>query len=273
MNIILKKQYVKKILGLVAVASFLISPATLVAAEYTIFVQPVQSEAQTKKAFAPLAKYLADATGHKFTIKTTLNFVSYWSRMRRPNEFDLVLDAAHFTDYRIKKYGYEVLAKIPDTVSFSLITDEDTLLFDAEELIGKRVATAPSPSLGGVRLAQLYPNVLRQPVSVPTNNFADALEKVRKKKIVAAMVPTPLVNGDNTVNTVMTTEPVPHMGLSASRKVDKNVKNQIRRALVNAHKTKKGQEMLRAVNIAQFETTSASEYDGFASLLQDVWGF
>jgi hypothetical protein len=273
MTIFYIKQNVKEVLGLIIVTICLGLPVNLLAAEYSIFVQPVQSEAQTKKAFAPLAKYLADATGHKFTIKTTLNFVSYWSRMRRQNEFDLVLDAAHFTDYRIKKYGYEVLAKFPDTVSFSLITDESTLLFDAEELIGKKVASAPSPSLGGVRLAEMYPNVLRQPVSIPTNNFADALEKVRKKQIVAALVPTPLINGDSSVNTVMTTQPVPHMGLSASSKVDKKVKSQIRRALVNAHKTQKGQEMLRAVNIAQFETTSASEYDGYASLLQDVWGF
>lgn len=268
------KQYVMIYRCLLLVACSLVLPANVAAEQFTIFVQPVQSQAKTEKAFGPLARYLAEMTGHTFTIKTTLNFVTYWSLMRRTNgQFDLVLDAAHFTDYRIKKMGYEVLAKLPDTVSYSLITGEDTLLFDAEELIGKKVATAPSPSLGGVRLAGLYPNILRQPVSVPTNNFADALDKVRSKKIIAALVPTPLINGDSTVNTVMTTDPVPHMGLSASNKLNKGLKSQISKALLDAHKTRKGQDMLKAVNIAQFEATSASEYDGFAKLLQDVWGY
>jgi hypothetical protein len=257
------------LLGLV-MAAFSLKVA---AEEYTLFVQPVQSQEQTQRAFKPLTDYLSARTGQKFKVETTLNFVTYWSRMRKQDGFDLVLDAAHFTDYRIKKLGFQVLVKLPDTVSYSLVTNESLLLFDAEELIGKKVATAPSPSLGGVRLAQLYPNTLRQPVSVPTNNFADALTRVRSKAIDGALVPTPLVSGDSTVNTVMTTEPVPHMGLSASKKVPAELRNKIRKALLDAHTTPDGQAMLQKINIQRFNPANAKQYDGYASLLEDVWGY
>ena len=273
MYIFLLKQYVIRIGRVVLPALLFLTPLKVAAEQFNLFVQPVQSQEVTEKAFAPLARYLASQTGQEYRVMTTLNFVTYWQRMRRGNEFDLVLDAAHFTDYRIKKMGYEVLAKLPDTVSYSLVTDESTLLFDADELIGKRVATAPSPSLGGVRLTQLYPNILRQPVSVPTNNFSDALNKLRKKAITGALVPTPLVNNDSTVNTVLTTEPVPHMALSASKKLNSDLKDKIRKALLNAYKTPEGQVMLKEINFPRFEATSAREYDGYADMLEEVWGY
>jgi len=243
-----------------------------VAKQYSLFVQPVQSEEETEKAYAPLASYLANQTGESFQIRTTLNFVTYWQLMRR-GDFDLVLDAAHFTDYRVKKMGYVVLAKLPDTVSYSLVTDESTLLFDADELIGKRIATAPSPSLGGVRLTQIYPNILRQPITVPTNNFSDALNMLRKKKIAAALVPTPLIKNDSTVNTVLTTEPVPHMALSASKKLTRDLRNKIRKALLNADKTPEGKDMLKKINLPRFDAASARIYDGYANMLEDLWGY
>lgn len=273
MNIFLKYQHVKYIKSCLLGLAMAVFSLKVAAEEYTLFVQPVQSQEQTQRAFKPLTDYLSARTGQKFKVETTLNFVTYWSRMRKQDGFDLVLDAAHFTDYRIKKLGFQVLVKLPDTVSYSLVTNESLLLFDAEELIGKKVATAPSPSLGGVRLAQLYPNTLRQPVSVPTNNFADALTRVRSKAIDGALVPTPLVSGDSTVNTVMTTEPVPHMGLSASKKVPAELRNKIRKALLDAHTTPDGQTMLQKINIQRFNPANAKQYDGYASLLEDVWGY
>jgi len=267
------KQRIMDINSVTLTALLLLFPAVkAVADQYNLFVQPVQSQEATEKAFAPLASYLASQTGQTFRVRTTLNFVTYWQLMRR-GDFDLVLDAAHFTDYRVKKMGYEVLAKLPDTVSYSLVTDESNLLFDAEELIGKRVATAPSPSLGGVRLAQIYPNILRQPITVQTNNFADALNMLRNKQIAAALVPTPLIKNDRTVNTVLTTEPVPHMALSASKKLNRDLKNKIRKALLDADKTPEGQAMLKEINLPRFDAASASKYDGYADMLEDLWGY
>ena len=50
--------------------------------------------------------------------------------MQKGKDMHFVLDAAHFTDYRVQRKDYKVLAKLPDTVSFSVVTSEDNFVFD-----------------------------------------------------------------------------------------------------------------------------------------------
>jgi len=238
-----------------------------------LYVQPIASVAETEHAFKPLADYLSKKIGTPITVRTEASFLAYWERMRRVEGFDLVLDAAHFTDYRVTHYHYQVLAKVPDTVSFSLVTSQDFLVLDAQELIGQTIATAASPSLGGVRIAELFPNPMRQPTLVPVGNFQQALEKLRNGSARAALVPTPMVRNDNSANTVLTTKPVPHMALSASPKLDRETRQAIRKALLDASKTEEGQNMLQALNYTQFEPARNSTYRGYAKLLSGVWGY
>ncbi len=257
--------------GLIAMLLCAVSVAST-AAELHLGIQPILPAAQMRAAYQPLADYLGAATGSRVVIDPASNFLTYWENMRR-GKYDLVLDAAHFTDFRIKRLGYTVLAKLPDTVSYALVTGEDVLLFDAQEMIGKTLATVPSPSLGGVRLSQLYPNPLRQPVIVETSNFEDALEKVRQGKAVGALVPTRLVSGRVDLNTVLTTEPVPHMGMSAAKDVAPALRTALRQALLSARDTPAGQRMLQAVRLEGFEPATAATYNGYAKLLDGVWGY
>jgi ABC-type phosphate/phosphonate transport system substrate-binding protein len=243
------------------------------AAEYQLAIQPILSKSKTEQAYKPLADYLSRATGHKITVKASMNFLGYWESMRRGNGYDIVLDAAHFTDYRDRKMKYTVVAKLQDTVTFSLVTNEDVLLFEPEELIAKKVATIPSPSLGGVRLAELFPNPLRQPRIVGTPNAQEALKKLKNGEVDAALVPTPLIRGDTSLNVVVTTEPVPHMAFSTSSKIDPKTRNAIRKALTSAQKTPEGQAMLKAINLPGFDPASNANYNGYASLLDGVWGY
>jgi len=258
---------------LVAVATALATTLPALAAELNLYVQPISSVAETERAFKPLADYLSEKTGATIRVRTESNFLTYWERMRRGKDFDLVLDAAHFTDYRDQKQGYQVLAKVPDTVNFSLVTSGDLLLFDASELIGKSLASAPSPSLAGVRIAQMYPNPLRQPNLVQADNFEDALVMLRKGKIKAALVPTPLINGDNSVNTIMTTDPVPHMALSASPRVSAKTRAAIRKALLNATRDKQGKIMLEKMHYTGFQPANNAMYKGYSKLLEGIWGY
>jgi hypothetical protein len=238
-----------------------------------LYVQPIASVAETERAFKPLADYLAEKIGRPVQVHSESSFLAYWEHMRRVEGFDLVLDAAHFTDYRVKHYKYQVLAKVPDTVSFSLVTEQDLLVLDAQELIGTTIATAASPSLGGVRMAELFPNPMRQPTLINVDNFQLALDKLHKGEIRAALVPTPMISNDNTVNTVLTTQPLPHMALSASPKVDAKTRQSIRRALLDATNDPRGREMLQAMNYSHFEPANNAVYNGYAKLLSGVWGY
>lgn len=243
------------------------------AKQYFLAIQPILPKARTEAFYQPLADYLSNSSGHQIRILASHNYVSYWETMRNSDKFDLVLDAAHFTGYRVTKSNYQVLAKIQDTLSFSLITNENLLLFEPAELIGKPVATSSSPSLAGVHLVRMFPNEIRQPTIIASNNFQQAIDQLKQGKATAALVPTPMISGDVTVNTITTTEPVPHLAISASPKIDEATRQRIRTALINAQNTAKGRAMLEKVNISGFEAASNELYAPYASLLEEVWGY
>lgn len=244
-----------------------------VALGYNLVVQPIQSPETTRASFQPLVDYLHAATGADIKLVTARNFVSYWQVMKKGEEYDLVLDAAHFTDYRIERMGYTPLVKISSVVSLSLVTHEDNPVFEARELIGKPVALLSSPSMDAVRLVQLFPNALRQPVIVRVNDSREAAEKIREGKAAGALVPTPMVGAFPFLYTVTTTEQVPHMALSAGPSVPKDLQDKLREALLKTNQTPQGQKLLEALNFEAFEPADAKTYSGYGKLLQGVYGY
>ncbi len=256
----------------VLLALGLVAPAAS-AAIWQLAIQPILPRDRTVKAYTPLAEYLSRATGETIRIRASHNFVDYWESMRQPPGFDLVLDAAHFTDFRNQRMGYQVLAKLPDTVTYSLVTREDTLLFEPAELIGKRVATIPPPSLGGLRLARMFPNPLRQPVVIATRNAQESIDRLKRKQALAALAPTPLIRGDDSLNVVTTTDPVPHMALSASPRVPAELRVRLRTALLQASQRPAGKAMLEAIRLPGFVPADNRLYRGYARLLEGTWGY
>jgi len=250
-----------------------LAATTAQAATYTFVVQPILPPDKTIQAFTPLTDYLSKKTGHTIKLVTSLNFLSYWQSMKRPGTYDFILDAAHLTDYRLKRMNYTVLAKRADAVSYTLVTGENADVLDPEELIGKSLATIGSPSLGMLRLEEMFPNPLRQPVIVEVNNSLDSIQKVLDGKATAAIVPTPMVGGFPDLLTIVTTEQVPHTAISAAPNVPADVRAAVRKALIDASKTAEGQEMLTKINFPSFEATTPAAYEGFAGLLEGVWGY
>ncbi|MGD8999662.1 MAG: PhnD/SsuA/transferrin family substrate-binding protein [Granulosicoccaceae bacterium] len=243
------------------------------AATYNFVVQPILPPDQTRKAFEPLTQYLSQQTGHDIKLVTAINFLTYWETMKKGNKYDIILDAAHLTDYRLQRMDYKVLAKRAEVVSYSLVTGENADILEAREMIGKSIATIGSPSLGMLRVEEMFPNPLRQPAIVEVNNSIDSINKVLDGKAVGAMVPTPLVGAYPQLITITTTEQVPHTAISASPRVPADVQNAIRNSLVNAGNTPAGQKMLEAINFPSFEATSAKTYNGYAKLLEGTWGY
>lgn len=274
--------YLVLLLGLTGIAA---SPARAATADIlkaepgdiVFVIQPILSEEQTKRAFQPLADYLSKASGKRVVIRTLPNFLAYWEVVRQDSGFHLVLDAAHFTDYRVKKLGFKVLAKLPDTVSYSLIVGSGALVIDPVELVGKTVATTGAPSIGAARLNAMYPNPVRQPIIVDSGTAEEGLEMVIKNKTQAAIVPTPLVSQrmaqGGGISVVTTTEPLPHIAFSASPKLDDATREKIRNALVNATKTEDGRKMLKDVNFERFDPATDQVYTGQGNILKEYWGY
>ncbi len=249
------------------------APACTWAETYNFVVQPILPPAQTIAAYTPLTDYLSEKTGDTIKLVAAANFLVYWETMKRDNDYDIIMDASHFTDFRVQKLGYQVIAKIPDKVSYTLVTNENQFILDPSELVGRKVATMASPSLGAIRLEQLYPNIMRQPVIVETANSTDAVEKVRSGEVAGAIIPTPMVGQYSFLNTVVTTEQVPHMGISVSKRVSAAAAARLKQAMLDAANTPEGQKMLAKIALPGFITANNNTYVGEAKLLDGVWGY
>jgi phosphonate transport system substrate-binding protein len=252
-------------------------PAIAADNELVLAVQPILDEGQTRKAFQPLCDYLSQATGRPCRLFTSPNFYAYWDVVRHSTAFNLVLDAAHFTDYRAQKLGYHVLAKIPDTVSYSLVTRDSDFLVDASELVGKRVATLGIPSIGAARLNGLFPNPSRQPVTVEVGAAEQAIRQLLDGKLKAAILPTPLVAqqmaSGGGLYVVLATDPIPHIGLSAAPSIDAKTRSALRLALLSAHTSEDGKRMLKEIGFERFDPATADVYNGQAGILREYWGY
>ena len=250
-----------------------VAAGNAVAETYFLSVQPVLPRDQIERNYQPLAKYLSDQTGHTITIKAYRNFLTYWSRMQKASDMHFILDAAHFTDYRVQRKDYTVLAKFPDTVSFTVVTGEENFVFEMEELISKRIATMASPGMGAVRLNGMFPNPVRLPFYIEASDSVDAVQRLLDGNVDAAIIPSPLVGNYENLNTVISTEPVPHMAFSASPDVPDDVVLAVKQALVQAVDTPRGKKMLEAMRIELFEDADNDDYAGYAQLLEGVFGY
>mgnify|MGYP002336021061 CR=1 FL=1 len=247
---------------------------TAYAAEINFVVQPIFDANTIKKTYEPLAAYIAQAAGKSVELKTTYDYPDYWLRIKAGNDFDLVFDGAFYADYRIKHQRHVPLAKLPGTVSHSLVAKSSASVLDASELIGKKVASLSPPAPGGLVMTEIFPNPIRQPYIVVVRSADDALKLLYQDKVVAAIVPTPLVGAameqGRDIATIETSEPNPHMTITASPRIDAQTREKITRALLQAHNTESGRAMLKRINVPDgFEPATAEMYRGWSKLLEN----
>lgn len=251
----------------------ILAPATQAADPLVLVVQPINSQETTQAKYGPLVEYLSKRTGRPVVLKPVSNYMSFWGMTRRTDQFDLALDAAHMTSYRIAAHHDRVIAKVQSQVSYSVVTRDDSMILDMDELMGKRVATLPSPGLGAIRLLNMYPNAARQPVLVIAWNSEDAISKLRSGQVSAAIIPSPLVATFEGLSVVEITEQVPAPAFSVSDKVSAQTANALRTVLLNMTQDERGQAILKAARISGFEAASDQDYADYHHLLDGVWGY
>lgn len=260
----------------VLAAAAVLLPRAGHAADIRFAVQPILDAEATRKAYQPLADYIAQATGKSVELIATFDYAEFWLRMKRGNEFNLILDGPFYTDYRIKQQGHIPLVKVPGLVSYSLVTKSGEAILDASELIGKKIATIIPPAPGGLVMQKMFTHPSRQPYLVPAKSSEQALEMLVKGQVMAAMIPTPLaaqaMGQGKEIATVVTSPQTPHITLTAGPDIDAATREKITKALLDASKDPKGQEMLKKVGFPEgFETTKPEIYRGYSDYLKQQW--
>ncbi|MEM9301094.1 MAG: PhnD/SsuA/transferrin family substrate-binding protein [Pseudomonadota bacterium] len=262
----------KTILRALVLAAALLGVAK--AETYNLVVQPIYTPARAQEVYAPLAEYLTRATPHTFNLVVPKNFHHYWADMRRRDDWHFVFDDAHFTDYRVQKFGYVPLAKTVEQASFTLLGGYEITDEKIEDLVGRRIVTMPAPSLGFSLLSKWYNNPLRQPIIVSSaSSWRDTVEIVFAAEADAAMVPTWLAERYPNLLPMGTSEELPGAAVSAASSVPESARNEMREALLALHEDTEAYEVLVELNVTQFETATAADFAGFADLLRSFYGF
>lgn len=243
------------------------------AATLDFAIQPILGEEETVKAFSPLATFIASVAGEEVKIHTARDFPEYWVNQKNNNPYEIMMDNAFFTDYRNEKEGWISIAKVPGLVSYTLIVTADNAVFEAEELVGKKIASLMPPAPSGIFLGQMFRNPLRQPSITPTNSAEESLQKLIDGEVMGAIVPTPLVNqalqeGKDLV-VVKTSVQIPHVAVSVSPNMSEELREKLKTALLEADKNDTGKAMLKKLGFSNFEPADPSGYAGLMQYLID----
>jgi hypothetical protein len=265
-------------LGLLLFGAIRITAANDGSKELQLVVQP-QGWEQSSTGVGPglLAKYLSAITGIKIRASQSVDSLAHWHRVRTQGSetgvFELSLNEAQFTDYLIQHRHYTVLAQSSRTMRFTLVVRPGTVFTDPSDLSAQRIAVPAPPSLAALRLMELFPDSAQVPVMVQYRQVPQALQALGLDQVQAALVP--LIDGSDYPKAQQTliTDASPGLGFSASPGVSHEQRRNLTRALLNAHRNEDGRRALKALNITEFELSSASVYEGSSGLLRGTWGY
>ena len=262
--------------AVILVAAVMLMAVPAQGADINFAVQPIIDREATKKAYQPLAEYIAKSAGKSVELKTAYDYADFWLAMKGGKQYNLVLDAPFYTDWRIKNQGYIPLVKVPGVVSYSLVSLSSSGFLEPNELVGKRIASLIPPAPGGLVMAKMFPVATRQPYIIPVRSSEQALELLLARKAEAAMVPTPLaaqaMGQGKEIDTVATSDQTPHIPLSAAPSIDAATRDKIKRAFPAPNKTPAGRAMLKHIGFEGFEPAPVEAYDGFFKYLDQDWG-
>jgi ABC-type phosphate/phosphonate transport system substrate-binding protein len=254
------------------------APPTGVAAgdsgEITLMVEPSHSPARLAEVFEPLATYLGNSIGRPVRLVTPRNYHFFWRDIRQNTPVDLVFAEAHFTDYRAQRFGTIPIARTAERLSYTILASDLIEEATLERLIGVRLVTMPSPSLGFALLTKLFPNPFSQPeILSAAASWLDGIEMVFAEEAEAAIVPTWLRDEYPNLAPVWQSEEFMGPAISASPDLDQATRDAVLAALLKVHEDPAANEVLVELRISRFEPATAGEYAGMEAMLREFHGY
>jgi ABC-type phosphate/phosphonate transport system substrate-binding protein len=261
----------KIVLGAVLTLS-LATPA--IAADYTLSVEPNYPPAQAQQVYRPLLDYLGKSTGHRFILKPSANYHVFWRDMRTGVKVDFAFAEAHFTEYRINRQKFVPLARVAESTHFVLLADASRESGGTNGLIGDRIVSMSSPSMGNLLLGELYPNPLAQPeIQSVAQTWRDGVEMVFAGETDAAMVPNYIAREYPNLVALHTSRDFAARAFSAAPTVPADVRKKVADALLRLHRDSSLNEVLVELGTTQFVPANTSDYAGSERLLRGVFGY
>jgi ABC-type phosphate/phosphonate transport system substrate-binding protein len=244
------------------------------AADFTLMVEPSYPPDQVQEVFRPLSEYLTRATGHRFNVVSPRNYHFYWRDLRRDVEADFVFEEAHFTEYRHRRFGFTPLARKLESTTYALLASPEHGDDGLDGMVGRRIATMPSPSLGFALLAEFFKNPVSQPeFRSEASSWRDGVEMVFSGDAEGAMVPEHIARQYPNLIEVRRSRPFLGTTVSASPAVPDDVRRAVRDALLQMHEDESAYEVLAEIGATGFEAADIDEYRGAEDVLRGFFGY
>lgn len=247
---------------------------SVLADNFTFTVEPSYPPDQAQDVYKPLLDYLNRTTGHTFELITPKNYHIYWRDLRKNKPVDFAYEEAHFVDYRGKRFGFEPLVRKQTPTVYTLLAD-----FEFEEggtggLVGRRIVTMPSPSLGFTMLAEMYENPMSQPdFRSEASSWRDGVEMVFAGDAEAAMVPDFIAEQYPNLVALKSSRPFPGAAINAGPTVSDEVKATVRDALLQLHEDPDAFSTLAELGVTEFIPTTAKDFAGRQDILAGFFGY
>lgn len=256
----------------VLLASLLVP--TSQAVEYGFMVEPSYSPEQTAQVYTPLLAYLRKVTGHRFTLIAPRNYHFYWRDIRQNAKTDFAYAEAHFTEYRVNRFKFEPLARTAEPSSYALLADAQYADGGLNGMVGLRIASMPSPSLGFSLLAEMFKNPISQPeFNSEAASWKDGVEMVFSGDAEAAIVPMFIAQQYPNLIEIAKSREFSGTAVSASPDVPTDVKQAVKDALLKLADDPEAFTLLTELGASKFVETSAADYTGAEAALSGFFGY
>lgn len=265
----------KRLLALTIVAGSLVCAGQDAHADtFKVAVEPSYPPDQAVEVYQPLMDYLSKATGHTFQVAPVRNYHFYWRDMRQPTDVQFVFEEAHFADYRINRAQYEPLARKAEPTVFVLMAGPEFADDGLNGLVGRRIVSMPSPSMGFALLAEMYKNPMAQPeIRSEASTWRDGVEMVFSGDAEAAMVPSFIAQQYPNLVEVSRSKEFPGATVMAAPAVPPEVKQAVKDALINLANDPAAYDILAELGATGFVAATAADFDGAEKELSGFFGY
>ncbi|MDW8479615.1 MAG: PhnD/SsuA/transferrin family substrate-binding protein [Xanthomonadales bacterium] len=231
---------------------------------YTLLVEPSYPPETAAEVYRPLLDYLRQEAGLALELRTVRDYLVYWRDLRGNQAADFVFEDAHFTDYRSRRFGFVPLVKAGEPMRFVLLVPREEEGTGPDDLVGRRVATLPAPSLGFLVLRDMFADPVARPQVVASlSSWQDGPSLIFAGEVAATLAPASLAQELQNLVAVAQSRDFPGTALSAAPTVPPEVRERVVQALTVLHeKAVAGSVGLRGAARAQGHALRAGERRG-----------
>ncbi len=270
-----------KNIKLILVLSVLLSSIAgqAVAKALVLTAPPRESAEAGMKIYGPIANYLSKVLQTEVVYQHPGNWLSYQREMRN-DAYDIVFDGPHFIAWREQHLGHEAVLKLPGKLQFMLVTDRRGQRYEHPDmLIGKRICGISPPNLSTLSVLDYFRNPVRQPmIKGIKGGMGKVYQALEKAKCEAAVLRTTFYEKKlkppqrEQLIPLYTSKPMPNQGITVSRRISAEMKQQLRQALLAEDGRRASAGLLNrfAGKNKQFVPVSEKEYAGYNHLLEGV---